>query len=55
MNGMSFTRRLSLSWTALNRTIEAEVWMGPSEEEEDGNEEEEEVLFILGNMKKEQK
>lgn len=32
-NGMSFTKRLSLSWTTLSGTIEARAWMRPSEEE----------------------
>lgn len=53
---MSFTRRLSLSWTTLSETIRAEAWMEPSEKElevepspkeDDDEEEEEQVLSIL--------
>lgn len=49
---MSFTRRLSLSWTTLSRTMGAEVRMGPPEEELEVEllleEDDEEEIFILG-------
>lgn len=48
---MSFTKMLSLSWTALNGTTEARVQMGlPEEEIDDGlplEEEQEEFLMPL--------
>lgn len=58
MDGMSFTRRVSLSWTSLNETMRAEVQMGPSKEElkvelpSKEEEEDEEDLFISKRMEK---
>lgn len=54
-DGMSFTRRLLSLWIALNRMIEVEARMEPSEEElevklpleEVDEEEEKEVLFTF--------
>lgn len=47
---MSFTKRLSLSWTALNGTMRVGARMGPPKEELEDElppEEKEEDLFIL--------